>query len=69
MMILIKKIKTNNNVNKKERHQNYNLDIVNAEPSNLIWIQTPLSNFGFKCMANKHDLCTSQKCACLCHCN
>ena len=29
------------------------------------WIQTPLSEFGYKCIENKHELCKG--CKCLCH--
>ena len=29
------------------------------------WIQTPLREFGFKCIENKHELCKG--CMCLCH--
>jgi hypothetical protein len=29
------------------------------------WIRTPLREFGFKCIANKHDSCKG--CGCLCH--
>ena len=29
------------------------------------WIQTPLSEFGYKCIENKHELCKG--CRCLCH--
>jgi len=29
------------------------------------WIQTPLREFGYKCIANKHELCKG--CKCLCH--
>ncbi len=31
------------------------------------WIKTPLNEFGFKCIANKHELCSYSKCKCLCH--
>ena len=31
------------------------------------WKQTPLSKFGYKCIANKHDDCVDDKCECLCH--
>jgi len=29
------------------------------------WIQTPLREFGYKCIENKHKLCKG--CKCLCH--
>jgi len=32
-----------------------------------IWIKTSLNEFGFKCIANKHELCSDYKCKCLCH--
>ena len=32
-----------------------------------IWIQTPLSKFGSKCIMNKHDSCQNSSCGCLCH--
>ncbi len=31
------------------------------------WIKTSLSEFGFKCVANKHELCCDDTCVCLCH--
>ncbi len=31
------------------------------------WIETPLSEFGHKCIMNKHDICTDLSCGCLCH--
>ena len=31
------------------------------------WIKTPLSDFSFKCIQSKHDLCNWTKCKCLCH--
>lgn len=31
------------------------------------WVKTPLSAFGFKCIMNKHELCTDVKCQCVCH--
>ena len=33
------------------------------------WTETPASKFGFKCMADKHDLCKDDWCECLCHTN
>jgi len=38
----------------------------NSEIPNL-WTETPLKDFGFKCIASKHDLCSDEKCVCLCH--
>lgn len=35
--------------------------------NNSIWKQTPLRDFSSKCIMNKHDLCTDEKCQCLCH--
>ncbi|MDH3856233.1 MAG: hypothetical protein OES27_08955 [Nitrosopumilus sp.] len=35
--------------------------------NNSIWKQTPLRDFSSKCIMNKHDLCTGEKCQCLCH--
>ena len=32
-----------------------------------IWTKTPLRDFCFKCIMNKHNLCHNPKCACLCH--
>ena len=32
----------------------------------FVWFQVLLSQFGFKCIANKHDLCIDSKCKCLC---
>ncbi len=34
---------------------------------NSFWIKTPLDEFGFKCIASKHELCSDLKCKCLCH--
>ena len=35
--------------------------------NNSIWMQTPLHNFGSKCIMNKHHLCYNPECECLCH--
>ena len=35
--------------------------------ANSSWIKTPLKEFGFKCIANKHGSCGDSKCKCLCH--
>ena len=35
--------------------------------NDLIWTQTPLRDFGFKCIMTEHNLCSDPKCACLCH--
>jgi hypothetical protein len=43
----------------EEKHKNKNKNTVNTD--------TLLSKFGFKCLMNKHDLCTEGKCECLCH--
>jgi len=37
----------------------------NSTPT--FWIETLVSQFGFKCMMSKHDLCIDPKCQCLCH--
>ena len=34
---------------------------------NSSWMQTPLHEFGFKCIANEHELCSDSNCKCLCH--
>ncbi|MDH3313914.1 MAG: hypothetical protein OEM28_12350 [Nitrosopumilus sp.] len=34
---------------------------------NSIWNQTPLSDFGSKCIMNEHDICQDPKCKCFCH--
>ncbi len=34
---------------------------------NSIWMQTPLHDFGPKCIMNEHNLCCDPKCKCLCH--
>ncbi len=39
----------------------------NGEERHMNWIETPLSHFGFKCIAGKHDDCEHDKCECLCH--
>ncbi len=31
------------------------------------WIKASLSEFGFKCVASKHELCYDDTCACICH--
>ena len=41
--------------------------IVSEKENNSIWIKTPLSEFGFKCVMNKHDICVDFSCGCLCH--
>jgi hypothetical protein len=33
----------------------------------MIWKETPLSKFGFKCVMNKHGVCVDSLCECLCH--
>ncbi len=33
----------------------------------MIWKETPLSKFGFKCVMNKHRVCVYTVCECLCH--
>ena len=45
-----------------------NLSIENSvilDEKSQSWIQTPLSEFGYKCIENKHELCKG--CKCLCH--
>jgi len=32
-----------------------------------MWIETLLSDFGFKCISSKHELCYNSNCVCLCH--
>jgi len=32
-----------------------------------IWKQTPLSDFGSKCIMSEHSLCSDVKCHCICH--
>jgi len=34
---------------------------------NSFWMKTKLSEFGFKCIANKHELCGYSICKCICH--
>jgi len=51
----------------EERHQNKNANTLNVNSLYSIWTETQLSKFGFKCLMNKHDLCTDAKCECLCH--
>jgi hypothetical protein len=33
----------------------------------MIWKETPLTKFGYKCIMSKHDLCSEGSCECLCH--
>ncbi len=33
----------------------------------MIWKETPLSKFGFKCVMNKHGICVDSLCECICH--
>ncbi len=40
---------------------------MSEKKNNSIWIKTPLSDFGFKCIMNKHDVCVDFSCGCLCH--
>ena len=47
--------------------QSKHADTVNTDTSNSFWTETLLSNFGFKCLMNKHNICTEDKCQCLCH--
>jgi len=54
-------------MSKEERQKNKNTTTENVNSPNSIWINTPLSKFGFKCVMNKHDLCADEKCQCLCH--
>jgi len=34
---------------------------------NNFWIETPLHEFGSKCVMDKHELCMDSRCKCLCH--
>ncbi len=47
-------------------HSPYDSSQKNHVESNF-WTETPLGEFGFKCIANKHELCNDLKCKCLCH--
>ncbi len=58
--IRAKKIKK---VNKTESYSTVNSAILDEKSQS--WIQTPLSEFGYKCIENKHELCKG--CKCLCH--
>ena len=49
-------------------HKLEKIDEPNVE-NNSIWKQTPLHNFGSKCIMNKHSVCCDSKGACLCHPN
>ena len=48
-------------------NDNSEKDNKSPDEDSSIWIQTPLTNFGPKCIMNKHELCTDSKCECLCH--
>ena len=49
------------------KHKSNHTHTVNTKSSNTFWTEKLLSNFGFKCLMNKHDLCNEDKCQCLCH--
>lgn len=51
----------------EEEHENKHTDNKDLNPSHFNWTETLLSDFGFKCLMNKHDLCDDDKCRCLCH--
>ena len=51
----------------EKRPKNKHTNPVNTNSPYSIWTDTLLSKFGFKCLMNKHDLCTEDKCECLCH--
>ena len=58
--IRIKKIKeVNKTVSLSEENSS------TLEEKSQSWIQTPLREFGYKCIENKHELCKG--CKCLCH--
>ncbi|MBM2818397.1 MAG: hypothetical protein HW410_79 [Nitrosarchaeum sp.] len=44
-----------------------NKDSIQLTVQDSTWIQTPIRDFGFKCVMNQHDFCNELKCACLCH--
>ena len=56
-------IKEKRSVNKTVSPSTSNSAILNKKSQS--WIQTPLSEFGYKCIENKHELCKG--CKCLCH--
>jgi len=53
------------------KQENYDFDAISKEWEQVenetlqFWLQTPLREFGYKCIANKHELCKG--CKCLCH--
>ena len=53
------------------KQENYDLDAISKEWEKFeteklqFWLQTPLREFGYKCIENKHELCKG--CKCLCH--
>ena len=47
--------------------KNKNADTIIENLSDSIWRQTPVRDFGFKCVMSKHDLCTDLNCKCFCH--
>ncbi len=64
--IILKKlhsIKERRSVNKTVSLSEENSSTLDEK--SLYWIQTPLREFGYKCIENKHDLC--EGCKCLCH--
>ncbi len=49
-------------VNKTESFSAVNSAILDEKLQ--FWIQTPLREFGYKCIENKHELCKGCKCLC-----
>ena len=53
------------------KQENYDFDASSKEWEQFeneklqFWLQTPLREFGYKCIENKHELCKG--CKCLCH--
>jgi len=47
-------------------HKLEKIDEPNVE-NDSIWRQTPLHDFGSKCIMNEHGVCCNSKCQCLCH--
>ena len=53
------------------KQENYDFDAISKEWKQYeneklqFWLQTPLREFGYKCIENKHELCKG--CKCLCH--
>ncbi len=66
--IILKKLYNIRTKKIEEVNKTVNLSTANSvilDEKSQFWIHTPLSEFGYKCIENKHELCKG--CKCLCH--